>query len=151
MGSRVKAERQEKREKRGKEKDRQRGRGGYREGREPRPVRGVTVPSTTPAPALCCPSLTSSTILLPWGTMRRKLWITWNCSIGRGLACVGAALSRQGQYISRLFQRSHTATCLLSPLIWPLGDTRLQVPSESHCGKQGTFPQLGKLRPRKVR
>lgn len=49
-------------------------------------------PCPTPYPALL---LTSSTIFLPWGTVWRKLWITWSCSMGNGLVFGGTALTRK--------------------------------------------------------
>ena len=47
-----------------------------------------------PPPALHpVPMLTSSTILLPSGTMWRKLWTTSSCSMDNGLVFIGAALT----------------------------------------------------------
>lgn len=83
----------------GKENDWPRMRaGGVRGGRDPtREGRGR---SALPLPQLLAQTLlTSSTIFLPWGTMFRKLWITWSCSMGRGLVFPGAALREGGRSV----------------------------------------------------
>lgn len=76
----------------GKDNDWPRTRAGVSGKAEAPPVRGVML-RTAPAPPLAQAVLTSSTILLPWGTMCRKLWTTWSCSMGRGLVFAGPALT----------------------------------------------------------